>query len=104
PIPPRHRRRAPASPLQDVDLTGSRGIRLSPKLLSTSSLPPCCVTISQLIDRPSPVPSPVGLVVKKGWNSFSRASGPMPVPLSRTLTSISVPGSRVITLRLGLYS
>jgi hypothetical protein len=28
PVPPRHRRRAPASPLQHVDLTGSKGIRL----------------------------------------------------------------------------
>src|SRR6202043_1372896 len=28
PLPPRHRRRAPASVLQDVDLTGSKGIRL----------------------------------------------------------------------------
>jgi hypothetical protein len=29
--------------------------------------PACCwVTMSQLIERPSPVPSPVGLVVTKG--------------------------------------
>jgi hypothetical protein len=35
----------------------------------------------------SPVPSPVGLVVKNGWNSRSRCSGAMPVPLSRTRIS-----------------
>jgi len=28
--------------------------------------PCCCVTMSQLIESPSPVPSPVGLVVKNG--------------------------------------
>src|SRR6516165_32946 len=45
----------------------------SPTRLSTTIVPPCCwVTMSQLIDRPSPVPSPVGLVVKNGWNSLSR--------------------------------
>ena len=39
----------------------------SPGSLSTSIAPPCCcVTTSQLIDNPSPVPSPVGLVVKNG--------------------------------------
>src|SRR5260370_27867970 len=32
PVPPRHRRRAPASALQDVDLTGSKGIRLWTRL------------------------------------------------------------------------
>src|ERR1700722_280470 len=38
-----------------------------PGSVSTSILPPCCFTImSWLIDRPSPVPSPVGLVVKNG--------------------------------------
>ena len=37
----------------------------------------------------SPVPSPVGFVVTKGWNNLSRISGAMPVPLSRTRTSIS---------------
>jgi len=44
----------------------------SPTRLSTSIVPPCCwVTMSQAIDRPSPVPSPVGFVVTKGWNNLS---------------------------------
>ena len=45
----------------------------SPNRLSTSIVPPCCwVTMSQAIDKPSPVPSPVGFVVTKGWNTPSR--------------------------------
>src|SRR4030095_4566454 len=55
-----------------------------PGALSTTMVPPCCwVTMSWLIDRPSPVPSPVGLVVKKGWNSRCRCCGGMPTPVSR---------------------
>jgi hypothetical protein len=42
----------------------------SPIRLSTSIMPPCSwVTMSQLIERPSPVPLPVGLVVKNSWNN-----------------------------------
>ena len=37
------------------------------------------------MDRPNPVPSPAGFVVKNGLNSFSLTSGGMPVPLSRIL-------------------
>src|ERR1700738_805219 len=39
------------------------------------------------MERPSPVPSPAGLVVKNGLNSFSFTSGVIPVPLSRILIS-----------------
>jgi two-component system, NtrC family, sensor kinase len=39
------------------------------------------------MDRPSPVPSPAGFVVKNGLNNFSLTSGGMPVPLSRILIS-----------------
>jgi hypothetical protein len=60
------------------------------------------VTISQLIDKPSPVPSPVGLVVKNGWNSLSRNSGAIPMPLSRTRISTASPKSRVATFSFGL--
>src|SRR6516162_8924352 len=88
-------------------LRGSRTVNSvkSPTSLSTVIMPPCCwVTISQLIDSPSPVPSPVGLVVKNGWNSLSRSSGAMPVPLSRIRISTASPRSRVHTLRVGLNS
>src|SRR3984893_7772096 len=77
----------------------------SPTSLSTSIVPPCCcVTMSQLIDRPSPVPSPVGFVVTNGWNNLSLISGAMPVPLSRTRTSTASPNSRVVTLSVGRKS
>ena len=39
--------------------------------------------MSWLIERPSPVPSPAGFVVKNGLNIFSFTSGGMPGPLSR---------------------
>src|SRR5436309_697836 len=55
-----------------------------PGSVATSMVPPCCLTMmSWLIDSPSPVPSPAGLVVKNGLNIFSFTSGGMPVPLSR---------------------
>ena len=37
------------------------------------------------------MPSPVGFVVKKGWNSLSLISGGMPVPLSRTVIATASP-------------
>src|SRR5437660_10178547 len=66
---------------------GSRTVNSvkSPTSLSTVIVPPCCwVMISELIDRPSPVPSPVGLVVKKGWRSFSQSARERPTPLYRS--------------------
>src|SRR5215467_15076608 len=74
----------------------------SPSWLSTSIVPLCCwVTMSQAIDSPSPVPSPVGFVVTKGWNNLSLISGVMPMPLSRTRTSTESPSSRVATFNVG---
>jgi hypothetical protein len=50
----------------------------SPGLVSTSIDPACCLTtMSWLMESPRPVPSPAGLVVKKGLNSFSLTSGEM---------------------------
>ena len=64
----------------------------SPGCVSTSIEPPCCLTImSWLIERPSPVPSPGGLVVKNGLNIFSLTSGGIPVPLSRIFDFHAVP-------------
>ena len=37
------------------------------------------------------MPSPVGLVVKNGWNSLSLISAGMPMPLSRTRISTASP-------------
>jgi hypothetical protein len=39
PILARHRRRAPAFPLQDVDLTGSSGIRLPTEFAASDPIP-----------------------------------------------------------------
>ena len=64
----------------------------SPGCVSTSIEPACCLTImSWLMERPRPVPSPVGLVVKNGLNIFSFTSGGIPVPLSRILISTRSP-------------
>src|SRR6266478_5610934 len=74
----------------------------TPGLVSTSILPPCCfTTMSWLIDRPSPVPSPAGLVVKKGLNIFSFTSSGIPVPLSRIRISTLVPRLFVDALSVG---
>src|SRR5450759_2402405 len=68
----------------------------------TSMLPPCCFTImSWLIDRPSPVPSPEGLVVKNGLNIFSFTSSGIPVPLSRMRISTVSPRFLVVARRTG---
>ena len=69
--------------LNSVNLPGS---------VSTAIVPECCFTMmSWLMERPSPVPSPAGLVVKNGLNIFSFTSGGMPVPLSRILISTRSP-------------
>ena len=74
----------------------------APGCVSTSIAPACCLTtMSWLIDRPRPVPSPAGLVVKKGLNIFSRTSGGMPVPLSRMRISTRSPRLRVAATRAG---
>src|SRR4051795_1021221 len=77
----------------------------SPGLVSTSIVPPCCLTMmSWLIERPSPVPSPAGLVVKNGLKIFSVSSAGMPVPLSRTRISTAPPISLVEARSTGLKS
>src|ERR1700738_3427508 len=74
----------------------------SPGSVSTSMLPPCCLTMmSWLIDRPSPVPSPEGLVVKKGLNILSLISSGMPVPLSRIRISTLSPRFLVVAESIG---
>src|ERR1700730_11870706 len=77
----------------------------APGSVSTSMVPPCCFTMmSWLIDNPSPVPSPAGLVVKKGLNIFSFTSGGMPVPLSRMRISTWASLPRVVAVTNGSKS
>src|SRR5580692_7947480 len=76
-----------------------------PGSVSTSMVPPCCLTMmSWLIESPSPVPSPAGFVVKKGLNIFSFTSAGIPVPLSRMRISILSPRFFVAALSVGLKS
>ena len=64
----------------------------APGSVDTSIVPPCCLTtMSWLSERPSPVPSPAGLVVKNGLNIFAFTSSGMPVPLSRMAISTLCP-------------
>src|ERR1700679_2957657 len=79
--------------LNSVNLPGS---------VSTAIEPACCfTTMSWLMERPSPVPSPAGLVVKNGLNIFSFTSGGMPVPLSRMRISTLLPKFLVAAERVG---
>src|SRR5262249_31111183 len=75
----------------------------TPGSVLTSILPPCCfTTMSWLIDTPSPVPSPTGLVVKKGLNIFSFTSAGIPVPLSRMrISTPRLPRVLVVALKIG---
>src|SRR5215470_12685325 len=74
----------------------------SPGFVSTSIDPPCCLTMmSWLMERPSPVPSPAGFVVKNGSNILSFTSGAMPVPLSRIRISTRSPRLFVEAARIG---
>src|ERR1700759_4950064 len=73
-----------------------------PGSVATSMVPPCCLTMmSWVIDRPSPVPSPAGLVGKNGLNIFSFTSRGMPVPLLRMRISTLFPRRFVEALRAG---
>ena len=74
----------------------------APSSVATSSVPPCCLTtMSWLRDRPRPVPSPAGLVVKNGLNIFASASSGMPVPLSRMAISTRSSWPRVEAISVG---
>ncbi len=55
-----------------------------PDSLSTSIIPPDSLTMRCTVAKPSPVPSPGFLVVKKGSNSRARVSASIPQPSSFT--------------------
>ena len=72
--------------------------RVSPGRDSTRRSPWCFfTTIRQAMSRPSPVPSPTGLVVKNGSKIRSLMSSGMPGPLSPTSTS-TLPSSRAVRM------
>ena len=56
----------------------------SPGALATLIAPAWSATVPYTDAKPSPVPLPIGLVVKNGSKMCSRASGLMPSPVSVT--------------------
>ncbi len=55
-----------------------------PGSLATAMLPKWVVTMPCTTERPSPVPSPIALVVKNGSKMRALVAASMPLPLSRT--------------------
>src|SRR5881396_3185609 len=80
---------------------GSTTVKVDPLPISeaTSMAPPWALTTFFANARPSPVPCSLGLVVKKGWNSFSMTSGGIPGPVSWTTNATVSPrsSSRTVT-------
>ena len=74
--------------------SGSCTVKVEPRPSSVESMmrPPCSRTMPWLIERPSPVPSPSGLVVKKGSNTWAASASDMPGPSS--ITSTATPSSQ----------
>ena len=73
-----------------------------PGTLSTVMVPPCSSMMLRHSDRPSPVPSPAGFVVKNGSKMRERISGGMPRPVSAISTRTRPPAWRArMVMRLG---
>src|SRR5271166_3082674 len=64
-----------------------------PASLSTWMLPPLCFTIPYTVDNPSPVPLPIGLVVKNGSKICTSVSASIPCPESVTFSMAYPPGA-----------
>jgi len=58
--------------------------------------------MSLLMDNPSPTPSPVGLVVKKGSKILAAAESGIPKPLSEISTNNPFGASLVAILTVGV--
>jgi hypothetical protein len=94
------RRRGPASPRpwpvvtprQAPRGTPRRNLEPLPTSLSTVMVPPWAVTMTLQFERPSPIPRPTTLFVKKGSKIRSRRAGSMPVP-SSTTPRRAIPGA-----------
>ena len=68
---------------------GSWTVNTDPLSSSVESMmrPPCSRTMPWLMERPRPVPSPSGLVVKNGSNTCAASASDMPGPSSTTSTA-----------------
>ena len=62
-----------------------------PQRFSAVIRPPICCTMPSVTERPSPVPSPTGFVVKNGSKMRSITAGGMPGPESSTTIVSSLP-------------
>ena len=87
-----------AAPADLLDAGSRTWKRVSPGTDSTRRSPWCLLTtIRQAMSRPSPVPSPTGLVVKNGSKIRSWISVGMPGPVSPISTS-TLPSSRAVRM------
>src|SRR4030067_932816 len=82
--------------------TGNSMMNIVPRpvSLSTRISPLCCLMIPYVTERPSPVPFPAGLVVKKGSKSFFWISAGIPGPVSLTRISILPEDDRKVESRI----
>ena len=55
---------------------------------SAKMKPPDCLTMPYTVERPSPVPFPTSLVVKKGSKILPMMWDGMPMPVSVTLSAV----------------
>jgi len=55
-----------------------------PWLLCTVMHPPCCATMPSTTDKPRPVPTPTGFVVKKGSKMRCTVASSIAAPRVRT--------------------
>ena len=74
---------------------GSNTVTVVPRPGSEEMLtdPPAWVTMPYTVARPSPVPSPLALVVKNGSKARSTTSADMPWPESQTRRRTYSPGA-----------
>ena len=73
-------------------------------LLATSIDPPIAVIRLWQMERPNPVPTPTGLVVKNGSKMRGRTSSGMPTPVSEISTATRPPSSMDVASRTSLRS
>jgi hypothetical protein len=79
-----------AGSLRSASALGRNKVKVvpSPSSLVTRTSPPDCLAKPITWLRPSPVPAPTALVVKKGSKIRSTSSAAMPVPVSLIVTAI----------------
>ena len=82
----------------------TRNVLPAPTVLSTAMLPSSSEMIPLQIASPSPVPSPVGFVVKNGSKIRSRFAFGMPLPVSEISTATRSSSAAAIRIRISFSS